>query len=133
MPLRGGTALDGPERQPTAEVRGKEPKSAVSEARGEGSRPEFIEGHLPGVPTFPVQRDPHLGGKLLTVALQVELEVELEAPGIPVGRAQEDPRAVHDHHFGVVERRLGQEDPAPRDGQLFQAGGGGPLDHAKVV
>ena len=44
-------------------------------------------------------------GQLAAVAFQVELEVEPQTSGVPIGGANERPETIHYHEFAVIERR----------------------------
>ena len=53
-----------------------------------------------------------LAGEVAVVAFDVELEIEPQAAGVPIGRADERPDAIDDHQLGVVEGRRREPDAA---------------------
>src|SRR5262245_6969978 len=89
---------------PTLQVRGDEPRQAVPEPDGQAAGPDLGEGQGGGGLLLGEEDVLDLPGELGAVALDVQLEVEPEAPRVEVGRADEGPGAVDDHQLGVVER-----------------------------
>ena len=71
----------------------------------------------------------YLGRGARAVALHVELEVQPEAAGVPIGAADQAPGAVDGYQLAVIERRARIVDGDARRRQKSEMGMHGPLEH----
>src|SRR5712671_6977714 len=86
----------------TSEVRLRQPGDAVSQLDGEAAPFEIGQRQSPGARLFRVEHRVELVCELGRVALDRVFEVEAQAAGIPVRRADQRPSVVNDEQFRMI-------------------------------
>src|SRR2546430_6151046 len=97
-------ALSGSRSIPRSEVRRKKASQSVPQLDGQRPRVDFLERELVRGGDARLDQAVEVRAELDAVALHVELEVEPQAARVPVGGAEQRPRAVDHHQLRVVER-----------------------------
>src|SRR5437762_10986350 len=115
------------------QIGGEEPGDAVAQSSGHAAAVDFLEGYLVGGGNFVSNELFQSLGKLGIVTFKVELKVEAQAARIPIGGAEQDPAAINDHQFRMVEGRRGEPNAAAMFEQLPPHGPGCPLHKSEVV
>src|SRR5579863_10009546 len=115
-----------------SEIRLRQPSDAVPQAVQYRATLDLREWQQPAPGDLGVDDGVEPRRKLGRVALEVVLEIESQAAGVPVRRANERPGIVDDKQLRVIERRRSEVDPAPPGKHLCDLSVGRPLDEPEV-
>ena len=100
-----GLGQGHPERNSLSEIRREEACDPVTKFSGQAASVHVRQAERARLLDFGSDQIRQRRRQCAIVALHVELEVEPQAAGIPVGGTQECPELVDHHQFGVIERR----------------------------
>ena len=75
----------------------------------------------------------HASCEIASVTFDVQLEIQPQAARVPVGRAKQDPMAVHNHQLGMVEGRRREPEVAAAFEHLPPHRARRPMDEWQIV